>query len=420
LPASPPDSQPITPPVEVLEAGGCAVVFLQADSPDEVGVLLLDTLRSGTTLFLTDDGVYSDGSLRDTEGVQSHTPTSNLPAGTVLTLSDFETSVSGSVALSVSGDQVVMFTGSTSSPTFICALSTSGSWQSTADSSTSSALPLGLTDGEHAIALTHYDNYVYSGPTSGTAAALRAAIHGDPSNWSGSNSVEGSIPSGFTVHPPPPPPPLPLPLPPPYPEMPPPPPLREGETIRTVHRSRVEMIVAGDLSSITRMQLDAVAAAIATSAGVANSAVVVRALGASVRLIADVTVATAAAADAVTATLSTSLATSASATSVLWAAGVTVEAAPQVQAIVDTALVPLPATPPSSPTLARASPPAAPIIIGVVVPTVSLGLLMLAALWWHRRYGASRRRTRPDASPMSLRAPSAACKAATMTSISVH
>ena len=65
------------------------------------------------------------------------------------TLSDFETTVSGSIALSGSGDQAVLFTGSTSSPTFICALSTAGSWQPTADSSTSSALPLGLTDGEH-------------------------------------------------------------------------------------------------------------------------------------------------------------------------------------------------------------------------------------------------------------------------------
>ena len=149
------------------------------------------------------------------------------------------------------------------------------------------------------------------------------------------------------------------------------------------------MIVTGDLSSITSTQLDAVATAIATSAGVLNSAVVVRALGASVRLIADVTVATAAAANAVTATLAMSLATPASATSLLWAAGVTVEAAPQVQAIVDTVLVPLPATP------AQTSPPV-PIIIGVVVPIVSLGLLGLAALYWRRPRGAGKKRTEPS------------------------
>ena len=153
VPPSPPSvpTPPSSPPVDVLEAGDCAVVFLQADSPDEVGVLLLDTLQSGTALFFTDGGVDSDGSLRVSEGVKSYTPASNLPAGTVLTLSDFETSVSGSVALSANGDQAILFTGSTSSPTYICALSTygSGSWQSTADSSTESALPFGLTDGEH-------------------------------------------------------------------------------------------------------------------------------------------------------------------------------------------------------------------------------------------------------------------------------
>ena len=51
------------------------------------------------------------------------------------------------------------------------------------------------------------DNYAYTGPTRGTADELRAAIHGNPSNWVGSNTASTVGPTGFTVLPPPPPPP---------------------------------------------------------------------------------------------------------------------------------------------------------------------------------------------------------------------
>ena len=124
-PPAPPPAPPSPPPPPLLHAGDCAVIFMQSDSPDAAAVLLLATLPSGVPLLLTDNGVYGDGTLRDTEGVRSYTPSADVPAGTVLTLADhFTESVSGSISLSSAGDQLSVFTGSVSSPTFLCALST--------------------------------------------------------------------------------------------------------------------------------------------------------------------------------------------------------------------------------------------------------------------------------------------------------
>ena len=110
-PTSPPSPPllptPLAPPsLPPLAAGDCAVVGLHADTPDDVAVLLLAPLAAGRTLYLTDAGVHADGSLRLSEGVRAHVALSTEPAGALLSLSDFDTAVSGSYALSASGDQV--------------------------------------------------------------------------------------------------------------------------------------------------------------------------------------------------------------------------------------------------------------------------------------------------------------------------
>ena len=52
----------------------------------------------------------------------------------------------GSFSLSSGGDQILVFSGSEAAPDYMCALNFEGNgWQSTADSSSSSALPPGLT-----------------------------------------------------------------------------------------------------------------------------------------------------------------------------------------------------------------------------------------------------------------------------------
>ena len=160
-PPAPPPSPPLLPTplappsLPPLGAGDCAVVALHADAPDGVSVVLLRPLAAGRTLYLTDGGVHADGTLRDSEGVRAHEAEMNEPAGTLLHLANFSVATSGSLSLSATGDQAVVFSGSAASPTYLCALSTSGAWQATADSSTTSALPKGLVDGVSAIAHPH-------------------------------------------------------------------------------------------------------------------------------------------------------------------------------------------------------------------------------------------------------------------------
>mmetsp|Transcript_58543 Transcript_58543/g.116257 ORF Transcript_58543/g.116257 Transcript_58543/m.116257 type:complete len:376 (-) Transcript_58543:219-1346(-) len=195
---APPSPPPSPPPSRPLSAGDCAVIALHADNPDDAAVVLLTSLAAGRQIMLTDSGARADGTLRDGEGILSHTAVSDEVAGTVLRLENFS-AVSGSFALAVTGDQLIVFTGTRLAPTFLCALSTAGEqWDATADSPATSALPNGLTHGVDALALAHKANYEYSGPTSGTADALRAAIM-DQTLWIGANDEKGPIPQYFTV-----------------------------------------------------------------------------------------------------------------------------------------------------------------------------------------------------------------------------
>jgi len=125
------------------------------------GVLLLDTLRSGESITVTDEGwvsagcaachafaragspmseptsrasLHRGGAFSDTargidnsyyDSHQTYTATSDQPAGTVLTQSDF-----GTLKLGNSADQILVYTGSKASPTFIAALDNSMGYSS--------------------------------------------------------------------------------------------------------------------------------------------------------------------------------------------------------------------------------------------------------------------------------------------------
>lgn len=163
--------------------GDCAVVGFNAENPDDILVVLLADLSADEKLFVTDKGVLDTGALRGYEGVLSYTSASVTAAGTVLSLSDFSTSETGTFALSESGDQVIVFIGSVESPSFVCAFTSAGGvWQDTATSASTGALPPGLLEGESALATPEVDNAFFSGPRTGTPAELRAAIH-DWSAW---------------------------------------------------------------------------------------------------------------------------------------------------------------------------------------------------------------------------------------------
>ncbi|CAE7710034.1 Dnase1l3, partial [Symbiodinium sp. CCMP2592] len=186
-------------PLPELEPGDCAVVGFAADNPDNFGILLLRTFYAGHQIKVTDSGVQSDGALRDGEGILQFDAEEELPAGTVLVFANFSTT-EGSFALSSSGDQVIVFTGADSSPTFLCAINFEGSageWQSDAASTAESALPPGIED--FSLALPETDNAGYSGPTEGTTEELRQWIN-TATYWSSSNSQAVAFPAAFAIH----------------------------------------------------------------------------------------------------------------------------------------------------------------------------------------------------------------------------
>jgi predicted extracellular nuclease/Ca2+-binding RTX toxin-like protein len=204
-----------------LGPGSIAIVGMNADNPDNFSFVLLDAVTSGTEITFTDSGWNSStGTFRGGEGALKWTATSDLAAGTVInsvlnsaqftSANDAVVGTNG-LAFSTDGDQIIAFTGSSTSPTLLYALSIHGNAFSNAVSAQSTALPTGLILNETAIARGagapvqtgngsggEWDNAVYNGPMSGTKAQILAAI-GDAANWTGSNSALTQITTNFTV-----------------------------------------------------------------------------------------------------------------------------------------------------------------------------------------------------------------------------
>jgi predicted extracellular nuclease len=192
-----------------VQVGDIAVVGLTFDGTDEFGFVALAPIAANDEIRFTDNGWLSTGSFRSGEGEVVWTaPAGGVSAGTVVRvvvtapISTTTGTVTGASPpnFSAAGDQLIAFTGTQAAPTLIYAINSEGTgWQATAADTNTSALPPGLTDGVHAVALTpESDNWAYSGTTSGTAAALRTAI-GTVANWTSNDLAAVAYPGGFTI-----------------------------------------------------------------------------------------------------------------------------------------------------------------------------------------------------------------------------
>ena len=153
-----------------LSAGDIALTGFTTDNPDQFVFVLMVNVESGTQINFTDRGWDSiGGAFRAGEGILTWTATSNLTAGTVVSVTDLDNPFSADVGsitddanfqLSASGDQILVYQGLDSSPTFLNAIhmdGNDGGW-SNATGSESTALPPGLTDGVNAIYFGEVDN----------------------------------------------------------------------------------------------------------------------------------------------------------------------------------------------------------------------------------------------------------------------
>lgn len=178
-----------------LAAGDIAIVGFNADDPDSFAFVVLRDIEAGTQVNFTDRGWKAAGGFfPPDEGTFTYTATADVPAGTVITV---DASAAFGVAFNVDGDQILVYQGTDANPTFIYAADfadSNGTFAGDATSTTTSALPPGLTLGTTAVAIPQ-DDGAYRGTTTGTQAELLAAIS-DPANWQVSNTVRQTPPPG--------------------------------------------------------------------------------------------------------------------------------------------------------------------------------------------------------------------------------
>ncbi|MEE9406949.1 MAG: T9SS type A sorting domain-containing protein [Polaribacter sp.] len=194
-----------------LVAGDLVVIEMQGDTNDGFRFVPLVDLDAGTVVKFTDNG-WTGTVLRSGEGTVLYTaPTGGITAGTnirytVGDMGDFSLD-GGDINISSGGDQILVYQGNSSAPTFIfAAAGNSSEWQSGSNDSNQSDLPTGLTDGVNAVAAgagagseAEFDNIYYNGITTGTKVALLAAVASD-SNWVGDNT-DGytALTANFTI-----------------------------------------------------------------------------------------------------------------------------------------------------------------------------------------------------------------------------
>jgi endonuclease I len=168
---------------ESLGPGSMAVIGVNSMNPDEVGIVALADVPAGVTVYLTDGG-WDGAGLRRNEGVARHTLSTALAAGQVLRYerqSDPSpwVEVSGTLAISMSGDSVLVFCASddesalASPELFVAGFSWSrnaSAWSDLGDTE-STGLPDELKGKAVGLDDNKGKNFVYVGPREGLSAS---------------------------------------------------------------------------------------------------------------------------------------------------------------------------------------------------------------------------------------------------------
>ncbi|QUJ77208.1 choice-of-anchor D domain-containing protein [Sulfitobacter albidus] len=221
-----------------LSAGDIAIVGYNSEKPltadtqstsiDGISFVLFRAIDAGTEIKFTDTE-WAGSNLVAGEGAISWTATTALSAGTVVRIETGAATTGthtantgtvvdevdnaflgiGSYSYSSAGDQIIAYQGTAGGAiTPITAFTNRPAGFVATASGSDSELPTGLVLGQTALhfvdtsgaAPDEFDNGYYTGPTSGSEAFLRTAIH-TPSNWAGSNDpiAFDLSPGSFTI-----------------------------------------------------------------------------------------------------------------------------------------------------------------------------------------------------------------------------
>ena len=182
-----------------LNAGDIAILGFQSDTPDKFAFIVLTDLIAGTEIKFTDNGWKDDNTLYTYEGTLTWTvPSEGLDKGSIITVNygtgwtatSGTITSSGSIAFATSGDQIIVYQGTSSSPTLIYAFSTSPWITSGTIGAGTSYLPSGLSNGTtaHCFSST-YDNGFYTNETIIESKASALSSISNDENWTKSDTA---------------------------------------------------------------------------------------------------------------------------------------------------------------------------------------------------------------------------------------
>ena len=204
------DSQSLT---SLPGPGDVMVIGLHTDNPDQVALVTLVDLPQGLTIHLTDNAYYEEnaGSFATNEGTTSLTLSKTLKAGSVFGLGEdllygnsWVSDWDKGFALSASGDTIIVYVTTPSwDPNngqnnnddirFLSAISFAGGsfvgkelCTSSSCGTKNSVLPASIAD--FVVELGSKDNFLYTGPTTGTNVSIQKEIMDVVGHWEGSNS----------------------------------------------------------------------------------------------------------------------------------------------------------------------------------------------------------------------------------------
>ena len=182
---------------DVLGPGDIAIIGFNSDDASEFAFVCLQEITAGTVVYFTDNGwMNTTNSFRTGEGKLTWNSPGGCELGQIVTINQYDLTMTGTFQLANSGDQILVYQGSDSSPSFLFAINFEQSdWQLNASSANTSARPPGL-DATNSIALVEIDNAIYTGPKSFNTIGDGLASIVNKANWSGSDTVRQTMPSG--------------------------------------------------------------------------------------------------------------------------------------------------------------------------------------------------------------------------------